>query len=130
MEKHFNWKTFIQSLSYDQFKQMAVDNLGMESTSSLTHLAASSGAGLVSAIFSTPVDVIKTRLMAQAGLAEQQYQGVVDAAINIPRNEGFMALYKGFWPLFQRKVFWTVIFFLNYEQIRACMTDGTLNAGF
>jgi len=112
---------------YDQFKHMAIENLKMSGDSPLTHLVASSGAGLVSAIFSTPVDVIKTRLMAQAGTADQAYKGVVDAAINIPRNEGFMALYKGFWPLFQRKVFWTVIFFVCYERIRSNMQEAARN---
>lgn len=112
---------------YDQFKHMAIENLKMSGDSPLTHLVASSGAGLVSAIFSTPVDVIKTRLMAQAGTADQAYKGVVDAAINIPRNEGVMALYKGFWPLFQRKVFWTVIFFVCYERIRSNMQEAARN---
>jgi hypothetical protein len=34
----------------------------------------------------------------------QQYTGTINALINIPRNEGIMALYKGFLPLFYRKV--------------------------
>eukprot|EP00501_MAST-03F_sp_TOSAG23-6_P001923 GSMAST32.ASY1.ANO1.2003.1 assembled CDS len=50
---------------YDQFKTIVN-----------THFIASSGAGFVSAIFSTPVDVIKTRLMAQAGTKNQAYNGV------------------------------------------------------
>jgi hypothetical protein len=115
---------------YDQFKHMSMEHLSMAGDNPATHLLASSGAGLVSAIFSTPVDVIKTRLMAQAGTANQAYKGVLDAAINIPRNEGVMALYKGFWPLFQRKVLWTVIFFLSYERIRANMRQGALDAGY
>ena len=35
------------------------------------------------------------------------------------KNEGPLAFYKGFWPLFQRKVTWTVIFFTAYEQLRS-----------
>ena len=35
------------------------------------------------------------------------------------RITGFLAFYKGFWPLFQRKVTWTVIFFTAYEQLRS-----------
>ena len=86
----------------------------------MAHFGASSFAGLVSAVFSTPIDVVRTRLMNQAGTAHED-SGVVDALINIPRKEGVAALYKGFWPLFMRKVLWTVSFFLTYEQIKAAV---------
>jgi len=60
--------------------------------------------------------VLKTRLQASAGLSNE---GLVSLALRIPREEGVLAFYKGFWPLFQRKVTWTVIFFTAYEQLRA-----------
>ena len=119
----------------------------------LSHFAASGVAGIISAIFSTPVsrsssnhpssraprlhgsgaqptranvlfavqvDVVKTRLMAQAGGVETagvvQYTGVVDCFMRMPRLEGVSSLYKGFVPIAARKVLWTVIYFLTYEQ--------------
>ena len=67
-----------------------------------------------------PVDVVKTRLMAQAGGAETagvaQYAGVVDCFVRMPRLEGVSSLYKGFVPIAARKVLWTVLYFLTYEQ--------------
>ena len=76
--------------------------------------------GLISAIFSTPVDVVKTRLMAQAGGTTTEgvvlYTGVVDCFIRMPQIEGFSSLYKGFVPIAARKVAWTVAYFLTYEQ--------------
>ena len=86
----------------------------------ISHFAASGVAGTVSAIFSTPVDVVKTRLMAQAGGVETvgvvQYTGVLDCFIRMPQIEGMSSLYKGFVPIAARKVLWTVAYFLTYEQ--------------
>jgi len=101
---------------YDQFKTMLVVSPYAVFTDDATasHLAASTGAGFVSSLVSAPVDVMKTRI--QSGLEEQS---LVKVALNIVRREGFLAFYKGFWPLFQRKVVWTVIFFTAYEKFRA-----------
>jgi len=86
----------------------------------LAHFAASSAAGTVSAIFSTPVDVVKTRLMAQAGGVETagvvRYAGVLDCFVRMPRLEGVLSLYKGFVPIAARKIAYTVAYFVVYEQ--------------
>ena len=87
----------------------------------LGHFAASAIAGVVSAVFSTPVDVVKTRLMAQAGGVQTagmtQYSGVIDCFVRMPRLEGVSSLYKGFVPIAARKILWTVAYFLVYEQV-------------
>ncbi|GAB5354093.1 hypothetical protein AAMO2058_000090000 [Amorphochlora amoebiformis] len=102
---------------YDQFKTTIVSR-GLIPDGPLAHFAASGAAGMVSAIFSTPVDVVKTRLMNAAGGNKDaiQYKGVLDCFVNMPRKEGFMSLYKGFWPLAYRKVLFTVAFFVVNEQ--------------
>ena len=101
---------------YDQAKTWII-NSGAIAEGPGAHFAASSFAGLASAIASCPVDVVRTRLFNQAG-RDAVYKGTFDALINIPRREGFMALYSGFMPLFTRKVVWTVLFFLTYEQAK------------
>ncbi|KAJ1446274.1 mitochondrial carrier domain-containing protein [Pelagophyceae sp. CCMP2097] len=105
---------------YDQFKFMLCETKSpyarFAPDSTLTHLGASTGAGFVSAIFSTPVDVLKTRLQSSAGLTNDTLFSLM---VDIPRKEGFGTFYKGFWPLFQRKVVWTVIFYVSYEKMRA-----------
>jgi hypothetical protein len=107
---------------YDQFKSMIVDH-GILPDGTLSHFAASSAAGMVSAVFSTPVDVVKTRLMNQAGSGGMEeagrmkrYTGVFDCFLTIPKEEGFVAFYKGFVPLCVRKISWSVTFFLAYEK--------------
>jgi hypothetical protein len=57
----------------------------------LQHVTASFVAGVASSAVSTPADVVKTRLMNQAGHAHE-YNGVVDAFVGITRQEGFLAL--------------------------------------
>ena len=49
--------------SYDQFKQIAVQNIGMNPTAKTTHIACAFASGFVACCFGSPVDVIKTRLM-------------------------------------------------------------------
>ena len=81
-------------------------------------MSASGVAGVASALLSTPMDVVKTRLMNQAGHASHDYRGPFDALIKIPRQEGFLALYKGFIPVCTRKVVWVTAFFVTYERAR------------
>lgn len=76
----------------------------------VAHIGASSIAGVASACTSTPADVVKTRLMNQAGSQvaghaqhagspQHAYSGVLDAFTTILRTEGLGALYKGFVPI-------------------------------
>jgi hypothetical protein len=85
------------------------------------HVASSGVAGFFSALTSTPADVIKTRLMNQAGHAHE-YGGMLQAMVAIPRTEGFFSLYKGFVPILYRKLLWCTIFFVGYERLLATFT--------
>jgi Mitochondrial carrier protein len=53
---------------------------------------------------SGPMDVIKTRLMAQGkeGSGGVRYKGLLDALVTIPRQEGLRALWKGLLPRLMR----------------------------
>jgi len=100
--------------TYDQAKHMLIPYLG---DNFFSHLGASGVAGFASACVSTPADVVKTRLMNQAGGA-QAYKGMIDCVTNIYASEGFFALYKGFTPILLRKLLWTSAFFVTYERAR------------
>ena len=103
--------------TYDEAKHRLVPFVG---DNAFAHIGASGIAGVASACTSTPVDVIKTRLMNSAG-GQQQYAGMMDAGRSILRDEGAAALYKGFVPIVVRKVLWCSIFFVSYEKIRTAM---------
>ncbi|XP_054734261.1 mitochondrial uncoupling protein Bmcp [Anastrepha obliqua] len=93
------------------------------------HFISSFTASLGSAIASTPIDVIRTRLMNQRHLTvadgmavaaspQKLYKGSFDCAVQTVRNEGILALYKGFIPTWVRMGPWNIIFFITYEQLK------------
>ena len=111
--------------TYDEAKTQLISS-GAFSNGPLTHLLASAAAGVASATVSAPVDVVKTRLMSQAGShagrpvdTPQQYRGMAHAMTSIVASEGPAALYKGFVPIITRKVLWCSSFFMMYEHLRS-----------
>ncbi|KAJ7170155.1 mitochondrial carrier domain-containing protein, partial [Mycena filopes] len=63
---------------------------------SFVELLASAGiAGMPAAYLTTPADVVKTRLQVEARKGQTNYKGLTDAFVQIYREEGFRALFKG-----------------------------------
>ncbi|ORZ02665.1 mitochondrial carrier domain-containing protein [Syncephalastrum racemosum] len=58
-------------------------------------LMAGAIAGMPAAYFTTPADVIKTRLQVEARKGQTAYTGIMDAASKIMKEEGFKAFFKG-----------------------------------
>ena len=79
-------------VTYDVIKEQTI-RLRLLSDGVPCHLLSALGAGIVAAVVSNPVDVIKTRIMnAEQGV----YTGVSNCARVLMRDEGFGAFYKGF----------------------------------
>ncbi|NWJ07690.1 KMCP1 protein, partial [Crypturellus undulatus] len=85
-----------------------------------THFLSSFTCGLAGAIASNPIDVVRTRMMNQSRQngTHSNYKGTLDCLLQTWKNEGFFALYKGFWPNWLRLGPWNIIFFLTYEQLK------------
>ncbi|KAK0246426.1 mitochondrial inner membrane protein [Armillaria nabsnona] len=61
----------------------------------LETLSAAGIAGMPAAYFTTPADVVKTRLQVEARKGQTHYKGLRDAFVKIYQEEGFKALFKG-----------------------------------
>lgn len=95
--------------SYDQFKQICLQNLGW-SDGKATQIACAMASGLVATLVGSPFDVTKTRLM-QMKAGESPF-GLIGSMI---KSEGPMAFYKGFGANFLRLSGWNVAMFLTFE---------------
>ncbi|KFQ17895.1 Kidney mitochondrial carrier protein 1, partial [Merops nubicus] len=84
-----------------------------------THFLSSFTCGLAGALASNPIDVVRTRMMNQGSQQNggySNYKGTLDCLLQTWKNEGFFALYKGFWPNWLRLGPWNIIVsFSNYE---------------
>ena len=93
------------------------------------HLLSSTIAASCAAMVSNPVDVVRTRLMAQRKYLKVSvselpnsrvlYRSAGHCALHTVRTEGLSALYKGFVPSFARMGPWNVIFFVVYEKFKS-----------
>lgn len=69
-------------------------------------------AGTASVFGNTPIDVVKTRMQ---GLEAHKYKNTVDCAVQIWKNEGFFAFYKGTVPRLSRVTLDVAITFMIYD---------------
>lgn len=103
--------------TYDHAKQILVQDMQFKNDSVATHGIASFIAGFFATVACNPVDVIKNRLMSQK--ADQKlYSGMIDCAVKTVRAEGFIGLYKGFFPQWMRLGPWCMVMFISFEQYR------------
>jgi len=122
---------------YDQIKQTLLST-GYFENGIITHFTASLAAGFIATVMTSPVDVIKTRIMNMKPLPDHSlpYSGVADCFIKTYKTEGIVGFYKGFFPNFARLGPQTVLTFMFYEQLvllyRYCklaLSSTTLHTG-
>jgi hypothetical protein len=108
--------------TYDNGKAILVQHLGMREDSYATRFWASVMAGFVASICSSPIDVVKTRYMNAAKADPTQLKGTevrfkspLDCFKKIVANEGPLALYNGFLPLWLRLGPWCTIMFVSWD---------------
>ncbi|KAH0516352.1 Tricarboxylate transport protein, mitochondrial [Microtus ochrogaster] len=71
-------------------------------------------AGAASVFGNTPLDVIKTRMQ---GLEAHKYQNTLDCGLQILKNEGPKAFYKGTVPRLGRVCLDVAIVFIIYDEV-------------
>lgn len=85
-----------QLATYDLFKRLLIKYTPMADTLT-THLSASFLAGLAAATATSPIDVIKTRVMSS-----NEKQGILRLVGDIYRSDGIGWIFKGWVPSFLR----------------------------
>ena len=73
--------------------------------------------GGIGTFLTTPMDVVKTRIIAGPG-SSYQYSNVMEAVVNILQGEGPGAFFIGTTPRLLHKIPANGLFFLCYEAIR------------
>lgn len=104
--------------TYDTTKQFLLRHTTLHD-GTVVHVMGSLCAGFVAAVLGTPADTIKTRIMNQPVDVHGRgvfYKSTFECASLTVRNEGFMALFKGFVPNWLRMAPWSLTFWLFYEQ--------------
>jgi len=102
--------------AYDIAKQKLLMHTPLEDNF-VAHGCASIAAGLVATIMSTPSDVLKTRIMSNP----DAYSSTLDCLVKTVRNDGALALYRGFFPIWARMGPKAMVFYLTFEQLRGAL---------
>jgi len=106
-----------QLASYSQFKEM-FKNTGKFDEGIPLHFVASMCSGFVSTVVSMPVDIVKTRIQNMKFIdGKGEYRGAGHCFTSLVKNEGVLALWKGFLPYYFRLGPHTVLAFVFMEQL-------------
>ncbi|KAH7690740.1 Mitochondrial carrier protein PET8 protein [Dioscorea alata] len=112
--------SIIKFYTYESMKQWMLKSGEPDSNLSTWQTLVCGGvAGSTAALFTTPFDVVKTRLQTQAPGSLAQYEGVLHALCEIARQEGMQGLYRGLTPRLAMYVSQGAIFFASYEFLKA-----------
>jgi solute carrier family 25 uncoupling protein 27 len=108
------------SRRYDSAKTAIVENMGIGRDDLRCHLLSAFCSGFVASLCSTPADVAKSRIMNQkpGPNGEVMYKGTLHCWMLTVKQEGFLALYKGFLPGWFRLAPWQLVFWVTYERLR------------
>ncbi|PNY29856.1 Mitochondrial dicarboxylate carrier [Tolypocladium capitatum] len=101
-----------QLATYDTFKRLLMDYTPM-GDNLMTHFSASFLAGLTAATATSPIDVIKTRVMSST-----QKQGIICLVGDIYKTDGIGWMFKGWVPSFLRLGPHTICTFVFLEMHR------------
>ena len=105
-----------QLATYSQVKQYLL-GLSYFDDNIICHFSASMVSGLATTWASLPPDIVKTRIQSMKYIdGKPEYKGGLDVLTRVVRNEGILALWKGFTPCYLRIGPHTVLCFIFLEQ--------------
>ncbi|KAG6688614.1 hypothetical protein I3842_11G133700 [Carya illinoinensis] len=108
--------SIIKFYTYESLKQVMLSSIQSTApVSTLQTLVCGGLAGSTAALFTTPFDVVKTRLQTRIPGSMNQYDSVFHTLREIGKNEGLRGLYRGLTPRLVMYMSQGAIFFGSYE---------------
>ncbi|KNA21122.1 hypothetical protein SOVF_046080 isoform A [Spinacia oleracea] len=112
--------SIIKFYTYESLKQMLMSSQPHNKQPSTSQTLLCGGlAGSTAALFSTPFDVVKTRLQTQIPGSTQRYRSILNALQDIQEHEGFRGLYRGLIPRLAMYMSQGALFFASYEFLKS-----------
>ncbi|XP_031129207.1 uncharacterized protein LOC116030959 isoform X1 [Ipomoea triloba] len=110
--------SIIKFYTYESLKQLMSSSLQFDiQNKTLMTLVCGGLAGSTAALFTTPFDVVKTRLQTQVP-GSNQYDGVLHTLKEIGKSEGLKGLYRGLTPRLVMYMTQGALFFASYESFK------------
>ncbi|XVE64838.1 hypothetical protein DITRI_Ditri07aG0134100 [Diplodiscus trichospermus] len=111
--------SIIKFYTYESLKQVMLTSLQSSAQpNTLQTLVCGALAGSTAALFTTPFDVVKTRLQTQIPGSLSQYSSVYHALQDIRTHEGLKGLYRGLIPRLVMYMSQGALFFASYEFLK------------
>ncbi|KAK7399208.1 hypothetical protein VNO78_10387 [Psophocarpus tetragonolobus] len=104
--------SIIKFYTYESLKQVMPSSI---QPNTFQTLVCGGLAGSTAAVFTTPFDVIKTRLQTQIPGSANRYDSVLHAFYRISKSEGLRGLYRGLTPRLIMYMSQGSLFFASYE---------------
>lgn len=114
--------SIIKFYTYESLKQMLMSSPpSNKQPNTLQTLLCGGLAGSTAALFSTPFDVVKTRLQTQMPGSTRKYHSILSALQDIREHEGFRGLYRGLIPRLAMYMTQGALFFASYEFLKSLL---------
>lgn len=124
--------SIIKFYVYENMKRMVLPSIGpcgqAAQPTTLQTLICGGVAGSAAAFFTTPFDVVKTRLQTQIPGSKTQHPSVYQALQSIRKQEGPRGLYRGLIPRLVMYMSQGAIFFASYEFYKSILSLEDLSA--
>ncbi|CAH8571486.1 unnamed protein product [Heterobilharzia americana] len=112
-----------QFASFYAIENLLIDRTNPNPSSIWLHdLVAGCVTGIIASAICEPLDVMRTRLIAQG--KHQVYSGFLLGARDLVREEGIIGLWRGIGPCLVSVVPQTTIYFATYEQLKRATNTG------
>ncbi|GER33074.1 mitochondrial substrate carrier family protein [Striga asiatica] len=113
----------IKFYTYESLKQVVLPGTKSNAQANVsTTLVCGGLAGSMASLFTTPFDVVKTRLQTQIPGSVTPYGGVFNTLTKIGKQEGVKGLYRGLTPRLVMYMIQGALFFASYESFKRLLS--------